>query len=66
MSNKMNDRIWRISELIKLVAVEDITAISITATELKKRGQTLEELDLLDPQWIYQVYCSNCGGDVEC
>ena len=62
----MNSLIWEISTLIKLVAVRDITAISLTANELRKRGTTLEELDKLNPEMIYECYCKySCDDDGE-
>ena len=61
----MNSLIWEISTLIKLVAVRDITAISLTANELRKKGNTLEELDKINPEMIYECYCkySNTSDD---
>jgi len=62
----MNSLIWEISTLIKLVAVRDITAISLTANELRKRGTTLEELDKVNPEMIYECYCKySCDDDDE-
>lgn len=62
----MNSLIWEISTLIKLVAVRDITAISLTANELRKRGTTLEELDKINPETIYECYCKySCDDDGE-
>ncbi|WP_323736220.1 hypothetical protein PXD04_10115 [Methanosphaera sp. ISO3-F5] len=66
MSNThYNNRVWMISELIKLVAVEDIGAISFVANQLRKHYNTtdIEKMSKADNLMIYDCYCKKCGGD---
>jgi len=57
VKNEYNARIWEIGTLIKLVAIEDIRAISTVASRLRKH-YTPEQLDNVDNNIIYDCYCN--------
>lgn len=59
----MNSRVWRIATLIKLVAVEDIPAISFIANKLRQHYD-LEDIDDVDNMVIYECYCNYEGDNV--
>lgn len=62
MSNNQqyNSRVWEIATLIKLVANENINAISFVANNLRKH-YTIEDIDTVDNYIIYDCYCKAGG-----
>lgn len=55
-----NERVWMISTLIKLVATENVPAITSVASSLKKRFD-VEEMENINDNIIYECYCKAGG-----
>lgn len=54
-----NERIWEVATLIKLVAGENIPAVTTVATQLKN-NVNIDDWDKMD-NIIYECYCKNGG-----
>lgn len=54
--NKLENRVWEIGTLIKLVAGEDIRAITFVANRLRM-NYNVDDLEDVDNNMIYDCYC---------
>lgn len=54
--NKFENRVWEIGTLIKLVAGEDIGAITFVANKLRMK-YNVDDLEDVDNHMIYDCYC---------
>lgn len=61
MNEGIEDREWRIATLIKLVAEENVRAISQVASQLRKYYE-VEDISGVDNSMVYECYCKVCGG----